>query len=85
MQNNKNTCHNCNATFTSELYLHECETCQNEIREAVKTVLASLEWDNAHTIAALINWHFNGVVDKAVDLKMLKGYKAAQLEIFGTN
>lgn len=79
---NQNTCRKCRATFQSELYRHECDSCEAEIRAAVETVLDSLEWVNAHTIAALLENHYKNNYD---DEKALKAYKAAQFELFGTN
>lgn len=79
------TCRVCDAQFINTDYKHECPKCEAEITEATLKVLDRLEWQNAHTTAALLNWEtFGKMPNGATDYKMIKGYKAAQLEIFGT-
>lgn len=79
------TCRICEIVFESAEYRHECDSCTKKVEEAAALILDRLEWTNAHTIAALLNWEtFGKVPYGATDYKMLKGYKAAQLEIFGT-
>lgn len=56
---------------------------QKELEDAISLVLEWLEEENAHTIGALLEWQYGGGW-KWPDEKMLRAYKAAQLEIFGT-
>lgn len=79
------TCRVCDIQFASNLYEHECIKCQKEIAKAAQIVLDRLEWQNAHTIAALLNWETFGELPLgATDYTMIRAYKAAQFEIWGT-
>jgi hypothetical protein len=52
-----------------------------EIEQALDLILSDLTDSNAHTIAALLESHYRTGYDSD---KMLRAYKAAQFEIFGT-
>jgi hypothetical protein len=54
---------------------------EKEIENALNLILEDLTDVNAHTIAALLENHYRVGWDSD---KMLKAYKAAQWEIFGT-
>lgn len=54
---------------------------QKELENALNLILEDLTDVNAHTITALLENHYRGGYD---DEKMLRAYKAAQWEIFGT-
>ena len=56
---------------------------QTELESAISLVLDWLEEENAHTIGALLEWQYGGGWNWPTE-KMLRAYKAAQLEIFGT-
>lgn len=78
----------CNLHTEDECFTAYCERCREaypdcELGKGLKAVLDRLEYDNAHTIRALVSWHF-GQWQPANDDDMLKGYKAAQLAIFKT-
>lgn len=51
------------------------------LNAALDLVLDDLTESNAHTIAALLEWHYRNKYDET---KGLKAYKAAQWELFGT-
>lgn len=53
----------------------------DKLDAAICLVLDHLTNVNAHTLAALLEWQYNGTGD---DDLMLKAYKAAQLIISGT-
>lgn len=80
---NLNTCRKCRATFEGELYLLECDICEAEIMAAVETVLDSLEWVNAHTITALLEWHYKGTKTPEQATKCELAYEAARQALAG--
>jgi hypothetical protein len=53
----------------------------DKLDAALVLVLDYLTQANAHTLAALLEWQYNGTGD---DDTMLTAYKAAQLVIYGT-
>ncbi len=55
---------------------------QQELEAAFTLVSEWLEQENAHTINALLEWQYGS--NRYPDERMLRAYKAAQLEIFGT-
>lgn len=56
-------------------------TTQDELDKALELILEDLTEVNAHTIAALLEWHYRNKYDET---KGLAAYKAAQWELFGT-
>lgn len=54
---------------------------ERELSDALDLVLADLTEYNAHTLAALLEGHYRAGYDSD---KLLKAYKAAQWELFGT-
>ena len=53
----------------------------SKIREAVALVVDDLTESNAHTIAAMLEGHYRTGYDMD---KVMRAYKAAQWELFGT-
>lgn len=80
---NQNACRKCRATFQSEFCRHECDSCEAEIMAALETVLDSLEWVNAHTITALLEWHYKGTKTPEQAAKCELAYEAARQALAG--
>ena len=55
---------------------------QKELEQAFSLVMDWLEEENAHTIGALLEWQYGS--NRWNDERMIKAYKSAQWEIFGT-
>lgn len=55
---------------------------QKELEDAFSLVMDWLTEENAHTIAALLEWQYGS--NRYPDEPMIKAYKAAQWEIFRT-
>lgn len=82
------TWNDCHLHPDAECFAAFCETCNEEypdceLGQSLKVILEHLEDTNAHTIYALLAWDM-GRWSARDDETMLRGYKAAQLAIYGT-
>jgi hypothetical protein len=56
-----------------------------ELQNALKIVLESLEENNAHTLGLMLDYQFNGAIDPAKDELMYRTYEVAKNFLYSGN
>jgi hypothetical protein len=56
-----------------------------ELENALKIVLESLEGNNAHTLGLMLDYQFNGALDREKDELMYRTYEVAKNFLYSGN